>query len=70
MFNKDDIIIYTKKGHQIARIVFIHYDDLKPYYTIFIRSEQKEIQTVGKYLTKCYKTQKKLKSKRYHSKKK
>jgi hypothetical protein len=70
MFKKDDIVIYTKKGHQIARIMFIHYDDVKPYYTIFIRSEKKEIQTVAKYLKKCYKTRKKLRCKRSQSKKK
>ena len=70
MFKKDDIVIYTKKGHQIARIMFIHYDDVKPYYTIFIRSEKKEIQTVAKYLKNCYKTRKKLRCKRSQSKKK
>ena len=50
--------------------VFIHYDDVKPYYTIFIRSEKKEIQTVAKYLKNCYKTRKKLRCKRSQSKKK
>ena len=44
MFKKDDIVIYTKKGHQIARIMFIHYDDVKPYYTIFIRSEKRRFK--------------------------
>ena len=50
--------------------MFIHYDDVKPYYTIFIRSEKKEVQTIPKYLKKCYKTRKKLRCKRSQSKKK
>ena len=50
-FYKNEYIVYSKTG-KIGKIIDIHYDDNPPYYTIFLRNEKREIQTVEKYLSK------------------
>ena len=49
MFCKGQHVFYTKTGHT-AIVMAIHYDDIVPYYTIIIPEQDKEIQTVHKYL--------------------
>tara|TARA_B100000902_G_scaffold32255_1_gene38617 strand:+ start:8454 stop:8687 length:234 start_codon:yes stop_codon:yes gene_type:complete len=63
-YTKNSEIIYTKNG-KLAKIVDIHYDDKTPYYTINIVDENREVQTIKKYLKKISsrKTRKRTKKK-------
>ena len=49
MFNKGNIVVYSKTG-QKAIILNVHYDDVLPYYTIM--TNNREVQTIEKYLKK------------------
>jgi len=63
MFEKKELVIYLKTN-QFATILDVHLEDIEPYYSIKLNENQKEIQTIAKYLKKIDSSIKKNKTRK------